>query len=232
MITLPSNKEDLHCPWCGTVVNVSWDEKNLKVPCWSFKVASCPSCKEILIKLKIPVRPVFSDVAASFVTGDREFDEFFIYPKNPIRRQFAKPIPDELSKDYQEAATILNDSPNASAALSRRCLDHLLQRKAGGTGKNLSDDIDKVLQSGVLPPNLSERIDAIRQIGKFGAHPLKSTNTGQIIDVEPDEAEWSLDILKDLLEFYYVTQVQHEQKMESLNAKLDDAGKKGDVKKP
>jgi hypothetical protein len=36
-------------------------------------------------------------------------------------------------------------------------------------------------------------IDAIRNVGNFAAHPLKSTNTGLILDVEPSEAEWPLD---------------------------------------
>ena len=27
----------------------------------------------------------------------------------------------------------------------------------------------------------------------FGAHPIKSTSTGEIVEVEPGEAQWNLD---------------------------------------
>jgi hypothetical protein len=33
-------------------------------------------------------------------------------------------------------------------------------------------------------------LDAIRTIGNFAAHPIKSTSSGEIVDVEPGEAEW------------------------------------------
>ncbi len=40
------------------------------------------------------------------------------------------------------------------------------------------------------------RIDAVRVIGNFAAHPIKSKSTGEIVDVEPGEAEWNLNTLE------------------------------------
>jgi hypothetical protein len=36
-------------------------------------------------------------------------------------------------------------------------------------------------------------INAIHNVGNFAAHPLKNTDKGLILHVEPVEAEWTLD---------------------------------------
>jgi hypothetical protein len=72
---------------------------------------------------------------------------------------------------------------------------------------------------------LTEIIDAVRQIGNFAAHPIKSKHSGELLDVEPEEAEWNLDVLEALFDFYYVQPAKVAKKRDSLNAKLKDAGK-------
>jgi len=42
-----------------------------------------------------------------------------------------------------------------------------------------ADQIQEVLDSGKLPSNLAENIDAIRTIGNFAAHPIKSKIQGR-----------------------------------------------------
>jgi hypothetical protein len=73
---------------------------------------------------------------------------------------------------------------------------------------------------------LAEIVDAVRQTGNFAAHPVKSQVTGQILPVEPHEAEWNLDVLEALFDFYYVQPVIIAKKRALLNAKLQEAGKK------
>ena len=46
-------------------------------------------------------------------------------------------------------------------------------------------------------------LDGIRVIGSLAAHPEKDATTGQIVDVEAQEAEWLLSTLEALSEFYY-----------------------------
>jgi len=134
-------------------------------------------------------------------------------------------VPPELSKTYSEAAMVLGDSPRASAAISRRCLQHILREKAGVKHSDLAREIDQVLASGQLPSHLGEAIDAIRNIGNFAAHPIKSTNSGEILPVEPGEAEWTLDVLDGLFDFYFVQPELLKKKRETLNAKLASANK-------
>ena len=88
---------------------------------------------------------------------------------------------------------------------------------------DLSSEITQVLQQ--LPSHLAQAVDAIRNIGNFAAHPNKSTSTGEIIDVEPGEAEWLLDVLEGLFDHYFVQPAVLAAKRDALNQKLKDAGK-------
>ena len=120
---------------------------------------------------------------------------------------------------------MINDSEKASAALSRRCLQNLLREKAGTQAKDLAKQIQEVLDSGKLPSHLGEAIDAVRAIGNFAAHPVKNTSTREVIDVEPGEAEWLLNTLEGLFDFYFVQPARLAKKRDALNKKLKDAGK-------
>ena len=68
-------------------------------------------------------------------------------------------------------------------------------------------------------------MDAIRNFGNFSAHPITDVTTLQIIDVQPEEAEWCLEIISDLFEHYYVKPAIDSQKLADLNQKLANAGK-------
>jgi len=87
------------------------------------------------------------------------------------------------------------------AALSRRCLQNLLREKAKTTKRDLSYQIQEILDSKKLPSYLSEDLGAVRNIGNFSAHPIKSKKTGEIIEVEPGEADLNLNILEQLFGF-------------------------------
>jgi hypothetical protein len=54
---------------------------------------------------------------------------------------------------------------------------------------------------------------------------MKSTNSGEIIDVEAGEAEWCLDVLESLFDFCFVQPSALAAKRSALNQKLTDAGK-------
>ena len=78
---------------------------------------------------------------------------------------------------------------------------------------------------GTLPSSLADNVDAVRQVGNFAAHPIKSTSSGEIVEVEENEAEWLLDVLEGLFDFYYVAPARAASKRDALNQKLADAGK-------
>jgi hypothetical protein len=91
--------------------------------------------------------------------------------------------------------------------------------------KQVAAFIDETDPQKVAPQSLRETVDAIRNFGNFSAHPIDDKSTLQIIDVEPHEAEWCLDILDELFEHFYVRPSEAAARKAALNAKLSAAGK-------
>ena len=147
------------------------------------------------------------------------------YPPEPTRPIPPVEVTEPFRSDYIEACAVFASSPKASAAMSRRCLQNLLREKAKVKHSSLNSEIDELLASANLPSHLAEAIDAIRNLGNFAAHPIKSTSTGVIVEVEPGEAEWLLDVLDGLFDFYLVQPAVLAQKRNALNKKLQEAGK-------
>jgi hypothetical protein len=54
---------------------------------------------------------------------------------------------------------------------------------------------------------------------------MKSTASGEVVPVEPGEAEWNLDVLEALFDFYFVQPAWVKKKRDALNLKLQQAGK-------
>jgi len=148
----------------------------------------------------------------------------FIYPK-AANRPIPSEVPREFAEDYAEASVVLSESPKASAALSRRCLQNLLRNVAEASPSTLFDEIQEVLDSADLPSHIADSLDAVRNIGNFAAHPSKSKSSGEIVPVEPHEAEWNLDTLEALFDYYFVAPAKQAAKKVALNAKLADVGK-------
>jgi hypothetical protein len=124
-----------------------------------------------------------------------------------------------------EACKVLADSAKASAALSRRNLQAILRDKAGTKNKDLFDQIEEVINSGKIPSHIQEGLHAVRNIGNFAAHEIKSKVTGAILEVEPGEAEWNLDVLESLFDFYFIQPAIAAKRKAELNKKLKEAGK-------
>ncbi|MGB7293782.1 MAG: DUF4145 domain-containing protein [Thermodesulfobacteriota bacterium] len=173
----------------------------------------CPTCKQYTICLWC------------YDKGGTLAKEIMVWPKGMARTPLSKHVPVKYAEDYEEACLVLSDSPKASAALSRRCLQLLLRDEFKVTPSNLYSEIQEVIDSRTLPPFISNAIDAVRSIGNFAAHPLKSKSTGEIVPVESGESEWLLDVLESLFDFCFISPEKLRQKKADLNQKLVDAGK-------
>jgi hypothetical protein len=102
-------------------------------------------------------------------------------------------------------------------------------RYHGYKKKNLVDQIDSVLNEPntkrSIPSDLHDTIDAIRNFGNFSAHPITDSTTLQVIDVQPHEAEWCLEILEGMFDHYYVKPAKAKAKKAALDKKLKKANK-------
>ncbi|MCH7557665.1 MAG: DUF4145 domain-containing protein [Planctomycetes bacterium] len=86
-------------------------------------------------------------------------------------------------------------------------------------------EIEEFVKRSEIPSHLTKSVDAIRNIGNFAAHPLKDINTGEIVDVEPGEAEWLIEVLFALLDFTFVQPKLLKDRKKKLNEKLKRLGK-------
>lgn len=145
-----------------------------------------------------------------------------ILPLGSSRPHCPKEVPKNIAKDYEESCLVEHLSPKAAAALARRCLQNMLHEQ-GIKKRDLSEEIKEAMKK--LPSHLSEAIDSIRNIGNFGTHPIKSTDTGLIVEVEEGEAEWNLNTIEQLFDFYYVQPAKTKLKRNALNLKLKEVGK-------
>lgn len=205
----------MKCPHCLNGIHESWATTPFGVDVEAHLTIEnmvCPECGRRIFRL-----------ARQPITGTAIF-RTFLYPR-ATTRPVPTEVPDPYRTDYTEAASVLADSPKASAAVSRRTLQNILRDIARVKQTDLSSEIEEVLGRGNLPSQLAEAIDAVRQVGNFAAHPIKSTTSGAVVEVEPGEAEWLLDVLDAAFDFYFVQPAILKRKRDELNKKLADAGK-------
>ena len=207
----------MKCPHCLTSYHDELSEYNIgsggtNEGRWSIKYEICPTCNKSII---------FLNERSQYKNNDR-----LIHPKTISRNPLPPEVTDiSLTADYYESCLVLDDSPKASAALSRRCLQHILREKGSIKHGTLDSEIQQILDKNTLPSDISENLDSIRVIGNFAAHPIKSTNTGEIVEVEAEEAEWNLEVVEQLIDYYYVRPAIAKKKRDDLNTKLSATGK-------
>lgn len=183
---------------------------------YSITSHKCPECRKQIMWL--------NDIEMK--EGEPEIvSTTLLFPKYPVK-QIPSDIPEKFGADFREAHDTLPISPKASAALSRRCLQNVIREQESILERTLLTEIDELIKLNKLPKYLADDLDAIRNIGNFAAHPMKDINTGQILEVEPGEAEWTLKVLEDLLLFYFVDRPKSAARRAALDQKLKDAGKR------
>jgi len=203
------------CPHCGFSVQFTkggteglhmqsyWTEYSV---CW----VECPHCHDVIVTLVHQAK------------GNPADKETVIYPLYSQRPPVPNDVPAPIRAGYDQAAKTLSLSPNASAALSRRCLQAVLEDAGQIERKSLYNEITEAIL--VLPRWLGQMLDDVRNIGNFGAHPNQDVDSGVIVDVEPAEAEWNLDVLDRLFEFYYALPAAGSRARERVNKDLIATG--------
>ncbi|MER8389437.1 DUF4145 domain-containing protein [Mesorhizobium sp. M1380] len=174
-------------------------------------MALCPECSEWIVEYKRPGA-----------------DWILVEPRGANRGPVPVEVPHTIAVDYIEACNVLPISPKASAALARRCLQAML-RAHGYSAKDLAKEIDMLLGESdttkAIPISLRSVIDGVRNFGNFSAHPITDLTSLQIIDVEPEEAEWCLEVLEECFDHFYVRPAHAAARKLALDAKLAGAGK-------
>ena len=158
-------KDGFNCPHCGAYAQQQWGFMGIysKAYGWSavsqgmagsatpmgehMQLTICTKCKES--SFWISAQMVFPDVTVVDLPNED--------------------LPDDIKADYEEAASVLQKSPRAAAALLRLALQKLCKH-LGGKGKSIQEDIDLLVDKG-LPKGVLQAMDAVRIIGNEALHP-------------------------------------------------------------
>ena len=224
----------MRCPHCKKEIHINrrldcaYEDANKSSfeTCFGFGTESgiCPSCSKLIVFY------VEGKFYSDFGEGDSIWKPYYyeclIYPQSKNNFEISDEVPKEYRQDFDEAIKVIEISPKSSAALSRRCLQNLFHNYLNISDKSLASEIDKFINLSNVPSYILEAVDAIRNIGNFAAHPIKDKNTGVIVDVEEGEAEWLLEVLRLLFDFYFTMPKIHEKRKNTLNEKLLKLGKR------
>lgn len=220
------------CPHCGIAAKFEFElfecypSQDFEVSKAGYELTStaCPACDGYVVLLRLGEcirQRVDYGTSLEMV---KVINERILFPLNFVR-QVPTEVPDIYKAEFIEACAVISISPKASAALSRRLLQKILREHFKLKKSDLSREIDEFIQTQNAPSYLNDDIDAIRNIGNFAAHPLKSTSTGEIVDVELGEAEWLIEVIESLFDFAFVQPKKQEERRKRLNDKLHDLGK-------
>ena len=208
------------CPYCGSFVpktretarcgyysfdvlraNFGHDVQNLQhhdAFAYELHFNHCPNCNNVTV------------FAVGF--GEKVKGDFIPLAPRSHARQFPDFIPQAIRSDYEEACSIVNLSPKASATLARRCLQGMIRDFWGITENNLSRAIQD-LQNKVTAAQWAA-IDALRKIGNIGAHMESDVNL--IIEIDSGEAEQLIKLIELLLDKWYISRHDEEELLKSI----------------
>lgn len=190
----------MKCPHCSTALH----DIQAKQPFgkeqyarWSFLQRECPACARSFLSLVAESGPARDGTHCTKVECLSESTTLrcLILPKE---------VPDRFARDYREACLALEDIPQASATISRRCLQHLLREEIGVKPGELAMEIQEVLEHTKLPALVFQALDVVRETENAAVHPVKGTSAGEIVEVEGGEADWNLDLLDMLFDYFFV----------------------------
>lgn len=212
----------MKCPHCqvefhGRWVTALWpNAASLRSPGERSNVSVqstlCPRCRKRVIRIRAG-------------RGGGKVEEYVAYPRNATGRTAPPEVPEPLRSDYAEAVAILALSPQASAALARRIVQQVLTGQGGYEQTTLARQIGAFVEDDRTPSALSDNLHYLREIGNFAAHPIESEHTGEIMPVGPGEAEWALEVVDRLFDYYFVAPGKDEARRREFDGRAADAGR-------
>lgn len=223
--------QNWRCPHCGSWQTLTrYQVSNLSD--YSFEAVSKHGNPRIVGNAIACANPDCCELTVSVtlqggkINPSRQFVPTSTLSKHTLRprsgaQQWPSYIPQQIREDYEEACLILNDSPKASATLSRRCLQGMI-RDFCQIAKNTLDKEIKALteavDQGSAPRGVEhetiEAIDAVRTVGNIGAHMEKDVNL--IVPVEPEEAQLLIGLLELLANDWYVARNNRARRLEEV----------------
>ena len=162
-------KEAFNCPHCRAFAHMKWQSKESSV----YYQAICDHCK------KDSFWRVTQINGSALNNGFMVNIGTMLYPDVGPAPLPAEDMPEDVKKDYEEAARIFIKSPRGAAALLRLGLQKLCIH-LGEEGKNINADIRSLVMKRKLSGVAIKVADTLRITGNNAVHP------GQISDEDFD----------------------------------------------
>ncbi len=147
------NKNAFTCPTCGAFSAMQWESLRTNEQWQSISLASCHRCNRHSV----------------WLDGSENYPVKMIFPASLTAPLPNEDLPEECMNDYMEAREIASISPRGAAALLRLCIQKLAIH-LGGDGRNINDDIGKLVKEG-LPQRVQQALDVVRVVGNNAVHP-------------------------------------------------------------
>lgn len=158
-----SGASGFNCPWCHAFAEQTWwdltrirENVAAAIPPTELRIAICRMCSRTSIWV----------------------DEWLIHPESQMAPPPNPDLPEEIQRDYREAASITDRSPRGAAALLRLCIQKLCVH-LGLPGANINADIAALVAQG-LPRRIQQSLDILRVVGNSAAHPGKLDLTDDV----------------------------------------------------
>ncbi len=145
-------KSAFHCPQCGVLAKQTWGR------------AFARTNTNILLDTQLDGAVCENCQYWSVWSGIR-----MVYPSARSAPRHNPDLPADAIDDYEEAASIVANSPRGASALLRLVVQKLC-KALGEPGKNINDDIAALVKKG-LSPLIQQALDVVRVIGNNAVHP-------------------------------------------------------------
>jgi predicted RNA-binding Zn-ribbon protein involved in translation (DUF1610 family) len=193
------NGSSFHCPLCGTYAHMRWQwlAKNQQIT--KYVEARCSHCEEASLWLTYECR---TDQRNDIVATEGEM----MLPDSGSSPLPVNDMPEDVKKDYLEAARIFSRSPRGAAALLRLSLQKLCKH-LGQKGENINDDIRVLASTHTVPPMVVKVADTVRITGNNAVHP------GEMSDEDFDHVASKMF---ELINFIIKKAITEPKELESL----------------
>ena len=152
------DKDAFNCPHCGAFAHMKWVSNEPNV----YYRAICAHCKQYS----------FWRVTETDLTGLEPRKGEILYPDFGSAPLPSEDMPEDVKKDYEEAARIFIKSPRGAAALLRLGLQRLCIHLGEG-GENINADIRSLVEKKKLSGIAIKIADTVRITGNNAVHPGK-----------------------------------------------------------
>lgn len=213
----------MKCPHCGTGIYLETENYTFVQgdgsrfnPAVDIEVGFCPACEQ----------PIVTMTSGEYGGEDINNTPILynsknvrIFPQHEQPTVLSDAIPSQYAEIFHESECVNNISPRASATLSRYLLQMLLHEELHIEKRNLEQELDEFQEKKDVSSQLITMLHIMRRVANFGAHPKKSTNSKEIIEVEKGESDIMLELLKELFDYLFVKPKQQEEFLKTIQEK-------------